>query len=573
MPPISRKQFFETLLTAEGELDRSHTSEDAVFNKYANKELPASKKSATLSLDQYTGTWTEVEIRHLVNRTMFGARQQDIATLSAMTMSDAVDLLLSDPTGVLNPPLNNYTPVGDYDKVGVPAGETWVESSYSSAGLNFIRCLSLKSWWVGQTINQDLSIIEKMVFFWHNHFATQALSVEDARYSYNYYVKLRTRALGNFKTLTKDITVDPSMLIYLNGYVNTKNNPDENYARELQELFTLGKGNTPNYNEDDVKSAAKVLTGWNLNSSSFVSYFVPQRHDVSDKQFSSFFNNKVITGRAGIDGATEIDDLIDMIFDKSETAHFLCTKLYRFFVYYNITEDIDANIIYPLSQILIANNFEIKPVLAKLLKSQHFYDVYNTGCYIKSPLDFFIGCLRIFDVDLSGATSVGDTYMIWKTIHKYAEENGLDLGDPPNVAGWPAFYQSPQYYQCWINSTTLPARVAFADALLMDGIATGTDTRIAADVLKYAKQCPDAADPQLLISWMIRSLLGGMDIADEQKNSLMSILMSGQTNHSYWTDAWNAYIADPNDMNANIVRTRLKSLLVTLLRLPEFQLC
>lgn len=571
MPPFTRKQF---LMALKAPLQHSKVlvQDDAVFKKYANKQLPAAKKDMSLSLDQYSGKWTETEIKHLLSRTMFGVRQQDIDTLSSLTMQETVDLILTAPTSQPNPPVNNYTPAGDTDKTGIPAGETWVEGNFGSPGLNFSRCDSLKSWWIGLMINQGLNIVDKMVFFWHNHFATQILVLEDARLSYNHYMKLRISALGNFKILVKDITVDPAMLLYLNGYVNTKNHPDENYARELQEIFTVGNKNTINYNEDDVKSAAKVLTGWSLNSSVFHSYFVPQWHDTSDKQFSSFYNNKVISGKAGSNGAAETDELIDMIFEKNETARYICAKLYRFFVYYNITADIDANIITPLSQLLIANNFEVKPVLEKLFKSQHFYDVYNMGCYIKTPLDYFIGTIRTLGADFSGANTVQDTYKIWNTIHVYAALNGLNLGDPPNVAGWPAFYQSPAYYQSWINFTTLPARMAFSDALLADKIDTETYYPITVDVLKFAKECADVADPQLLINWMAKLLLG-VDIVAEQKNNLLSILLSGQDKNHYWTDAWNTYIAATDESNANVVKTRLKSLLTTLMRLPEYQLC
>jgi uncharacterized protein (DUF1800 family) len=571
MPSFSRKQFFNALL-ATSKSKEENISGDENYRKYANKELPAAKPTMSLSLDPYAGPWTSVHAKHLISRTMFGVRHQDIDALLALTMSESVDLLLSAPSGVPDPPVNNYIAGGGMDITGVWGGETWVESGFGSSGLNFTRVGSLKSWWIGQMINQELCITEKMVLFWHNHFVTQALVVEDARYSYNYYTKLRASALGNFKSLAREITLDPAMLLYLNGNVNTKNKPDENYAREFQELFTLGKGNTPNYNEDDVKSAARVLTGWHVNSSIFTSYFIPQWHDVSDKQFSSFFNNKVIAGRTGDSGADETDDLINMIFEKNETAHFLCEKLYRFFVYYNITAEIDAQIIYPLSQILIANNYDVKPVLECLFKSRHFYDANNMGCYIKTPLDFYVGCLRTFSVDLSGASAIADRYMIWNRIHWLAEVNGLNLADPPNVAGWPAYHQSPAYYQSWINSSTLPARMEFADALLMDGIETGTSIPVYADVINFAKSCPQVADPELLINWLVDLLLG-IGIDESHKNSLMSILLSGQASKSYWTEAWNAYIVDPSDINTQVVQARLRSLLITLLHLPEYQLC
>lgn len=570
MPPLSRKQFLGVLLSAPTKKGKA-TGKDMAFEEYANKVLPAAR-TTTVSLNEYTGDWTEVQIMHLLRRTMFGVKQSEIDALKGMTMSSAVDLLLTAPASAPAPPINNYTVAGGTDIAGIGEGQTWINTSYGDANLNFTRIFSLKSWWMGLAINQGLSIVEKMVFFWHNHFATQYFVIEDARYGYNNNALLRSNALGNFKTLVKAVTYDPAMLKYLNGYVNTKNNPDENYARELQELFTLGKGNTPNYTEDDVKAAAKILTGWTIDSSSFASYFTPHQHDATDKQFSSFFNNRLIAGQTGSSGANETDALIEMIFAKNEVAHFICTKLYRFFVYYNIDADIDANIIYPLAQLLIDSNFEVKPVLLKLLKSQHFFDANSIGCYIKTPLDFYIGMLRTFEVDLSAATSNSDLYAIWNTLYSYSDVSGLSLGDPPNVAGWPAFSQSPAYYQFWINSSTLPTRMEFADAMLSTGVATGTDTPLAIDALKFASLCPSPADPDELINWMTALLLG-VSVADSEKTAMKNILLSGQADSRYWTEAWGSYVADPNAEHTGVVVGRLRALLTSLLRMPEFQLC
>ena len=129
-------------------------------------------------------------------------------------------------------------------------------------------------------INQGTSIHEKMILFWHNHFATETLDIGDARYVYKHHMLLRKYALGNFKEFVKEITIDPAMLRYLNGYLNNKNSPDENYARELQELFTLGKGPKSNYTEGDVKAAARVLTGYTVNATIISSVFDPNRHDI-----------------------------------------------------------------------------------------------------------------------------------------------------------------------------------------------------------------------------------------------------------------------------------------------------
>ena len=159
-------------------------------------------------------------------------------------------------------------------------------------------------------IHQDISIREKMTLFWGNHFGTEADTISFGNYVYEHHDTLRKNALGNYKTMVKAVTIDPGMLRYLNGYLNSATAPDENYGRELQELYTVGKDNAIQFAESDVKAAARVLTGWRINTS-FNSYFDATRHDTGSKQFSSYYNNKVITGKSGAAGAGETDELID----------------------------------------------------------------------------------------------------------------------------------------------------------------------------------------------------------------------------------------------------------------------
>ena len=149
----------------------------------------------------------------------------------------------------------------------------------------------------------------------------------------------------------------------------------------------IGKGPNSKYTEDDVKTAARVLTGWKVDWTKSVSTFNPNDHDSSDKTFSSFYNNKVIKGQTGANGAKEVDDLLDMIFGNAECALHLVRKLYRFFVYHSIDASTETNVISPLAQLLLTSIFDIKPVLLKLLKSEHFYDVLNLGVILKTPLD------------------------------------------------------------------------------------------------------------------------------------------------------------------------------------------
>jgi uncharacterized protein (DUF1800 family) len=373
------------------------------------------------------------------------------------------------------------------------------------------------------------------------------------------------------------VTKDPAMLIYLNGALNTATAPDENYGRELQELFTVSKYNNPNYIEDDVKAAARVLTGWQINTSTtpISSKFTASRHDTTNKQFSSFYNNTVINGASGAAGANETDALINMIFTTATThvANWICTKLYRYFVYYDTVTDITVqpNIIDGMATALINNNWNVVPAIKLLLKSQHFYDTASRACYIKTPLDYYAGLFRTFGITLPGTFDVQKTYAIWNAVRQYAADNGLDLGDPPNVSGFPAYYQTPQFYELWINSNTFPKRLQFADMMLSSGFSAGTGTAIKIDVLAFGNAYPDVSDPDKLVQYCCDLLLG-LDLSASHKTSLKSILLSGQTSNYYWTQAWQDYLTTPNTTNTNIVKTRLSSLLLEIIHLPEHHL-
>jgi uncharacterized protein (DUF1800 family) len=570
MSKVNRREFLEEVIAIDAK--EGEIKDDLIYKKYANKALPKTTK-ATTGLTAYAGQWTRNEVIHLLRRTTFGIKEADIQTLLAMTPGAAVDYLFSNiPASPPTPPLNNYN-TGTYtDPTGVLLGQTWVNAAYGDGTVNSKRRSSFKSWWFGLTINHNLSILEKMVFFWHNHFVTETNAIGDARFAYVNNALLRANAVGNFKTITKLITKDPAMLAYLNGYLNTKNAPDENYARELQELFTLGKTNVPNYLEIDVQTAAKVLTGWRIDVNTVTSYFDPTKHETSNKQFSSFYNNTVINYQSGANGANETDQLIDMIFAKVECAKFICRKLYRFFIYYVIDSSTETNIIVPLANTLINNNFEIAPVLKQLLKSEHFFDTVNQGCFIKTPLDFLCGIFRTFGITLPASFTVDKTYAVWNYLRGYGNILALDLGDPPNVSGYPAYYQSPEYYEAWINSNTYPKRLAFGDMMLGSGFNAGTGTSIKIDILGFTQSFPNAGDPDLLVDYFVEMLMG-ITVSATKKAAYKSILLSGQSTNYYWTQAWTDYLTNPTTANINTVKTRLTTLVTEILRMAEHQLC
>jgi uncharacterized protein (DUF1800 family) len=195
---------------------------------------------------------------------------------------------------------------------------------------------------------------------------------------------------------------------------NTKTAPDENYARELQELFTIGKNLSSHYTEEDVKQAAKVLTGWRTNRTTITSFFDSPKHDTGNKTFSAFYNNTVITGKTGANaGIDELNDLLNMIFQQQEVAKYIVRKIYRFFVYYIIDESVETNVIVPLANVFRNNNYEIKPVIETLLKSEHFHDPLNSGCMIKAPIDHVIGLARQTNLVFPDNSDIQKQYNHW----------------------------------------------------------------------------------------------------------------------------------------------------------------
>ena len=378
--------------------------------------MPLAPKSSALGLAIYKGSWSAQQVKHLLNRTMFGAKASDIDYFASKGLNASVDELLNVQASIIPAPLNDYNSTSFTDP-NVPLGKTWINDISTDGTINTYRRSSYKKWLLSIWVGQERNIREI----------------------------LRNNCTGNFKQMVRAVTTDPAMLRYLNGYLNTKSAPDENYGRELQELYTVGKDGGAKYMEEDVKAAAKVLTGWRIDAN-FNPVFDSTRHDTSNKIFSAFYNNTVITGKTAANGALETDEMLTMIFQKPEVAKFICRKLYRYFVYYAIDDVVEKNIITPLANAFIANNFEIKPVLKLLFSSEHFYDALYIGCQIKSPVDHVVGFLRQYEITIPNAVSdYADAYFLYNNMVNQLNNMGQNPVDPPNVSGWPAYYQAPDY--------------------------------------------------------------------------------------------------------------------------------
>jgi Protein of unknown function (DUF1800) len=522
-------------------------------------------------LAPYAGAFGKPELIHLLRRTMFGVSKNTVTAMSGKSMNAVVSALLTDTN---NP---NDLPLVDYVDPSIALGKEWVTQP-DSGTYNGARRNSFKAWWTQKMINQSDSITEKMVIFWHNHFATE-VSDESSAYGYWNNALIRKHHLGNFKTFLREMSVDPLMLRYLNGYNNNKTAPDENYARELQELFTVGKDLANHYTEADVKAAAKVLTGFQVRGNNNITvpaitkpvgYFNSARHDTTNKQFSAFYGNKLITGKTGAAGETELDELIDMILLHSEVAKYLCRKLYRFFVYYDIDTATETNVIEPLADILRMNNYEIKPVLDTLFKSEHFYDIANRGCIIKTPLDHNIGIVRESGITFLDNTDITKQYSQYSLIFGYSAATLLNIGDLPNVAGLQAYYQVPAFHEYWINTYTLPVRRNIAAGAVS---TNGFGRSIVTDLIAFTKKLDNPSDPNKLVAELLELYISVPLDATIKQNLKITSLMGGNISDTYWTTAWNNYIADPtNATKLTLVKLRLQSVYLAIFNLNEYQL-
>lgn len=521
-------------------------------------------------LSPYTDTWGKAQSAHLLRRTLFGPTFEQIKEVEQLGLEAAVDLLLSDRE-LPEPPLN-YKHRED-PRVGI--GETWVNIRYPEDGTGvFDRRHSMDAWILGQLLNQGLSVREKMTLFWHNHFPVERDIVGEAKYLYNYSNLLRENALGNFKQLVKDISIDPAMLYYLNGRDNTKDSPNENYARELLELFTIGKGDIAGpgdyttYTEDDVVEIARILTGWqdfgrfSTEVDAVYSEFFAERHDEGLKRLSHRFEGAEIPAA----GEEEYKNLIDLVFQQKEVAAFISRKLYRWFVNFDISPAIENSIIQGMAQILIDHDFEIKPVLSALLKSKHFNDASVCGAIIKNPLDFVFSVLNSFEVAVP--ENLINWYINFRGMTNFMNLMQMSYFYPPSVAGWEAYYLEPQYYKKWINSATLRPRLEFTDKLAQEGFKF-SNFPLQIDVLSFISSLDNPSDIDDLIR-DISLLLFPKPLPPSQVEILKDILIPGLPDFE-WTLEYGLYLEDITDEELALpIEKRLRDMIQTLLSFPQF---
>ncbi|MGB0166636.1 MAG: DUF1800 domain-containing protein [Luteibaculum sp.] len=534
---------------------------------------PTTSNRPVKGISKFKAKWNEQHAKRLLRACLFGARKAEIDLVTRLGLDAAVEKLLS-PLPKIDPPICIRASGGD--TLNLP----W---HFSDANTNqFNRKQSLQAWTVKNILHQGVNLEEKLLLFWQNHLVTGVDGVGDARYSYYYIELLRKHAFGNFKTLVKEISTNAAMLVYLSGNKNKKGSPNENYARELLELFTLGatdiNGN-PNYTESDVEEAARVLTGWetikNGNGTLLAPHvrFNANQHDNGAKKFSAHFNNRTIHRPLALDYQKELDDLIDMIFSRSEVALFIVRQLYTWFVYYDIDANTETKVIAPLAKILRDNNYEVKPVLRALFASEHFYEHYAQGIVVKNPAEYVLGSIRQFET-LEPLNIPIESMFMYIRIHDWMIDMQMELLNPPNVAGWSAYYQSPGYYQKWVNTATYNARSEFADFFLRKGIQSANG-RFKPNLTLFAQSVSSAQaqDINALIEGAV-ALFFPLNITSKQKQYLKDILLGGLPDFE-WTVEWTSYLVtaiQENNPNSVAMRKKLESFFHEIMVMAEYHL-
>lgn len=544
------------------------------------------------SLQPMTGTLGTRLAAHLLRRGSYYVTRDRIDQFAGMTADQAVDALFVSSPHIIDEPI-------DYE-----TGQPWINSGmdpYSDTNrlLHYIA-----GWWIHEAFKSP-SIDYKIMFFLHSTFVISTEEFYPSRPFFDYLALLKHYAKGSFRELSRKMTLDNVMLVYLNGNSNTNTNPNENFAREFFELFTIGKGpqigpdDYTNYTEGDIAVAAKLLTGFKNGDrpihpdpedldpdtgilKGWAAYY---DHDSTDKEFSHAFGNLIIAGAVDEqDMYRELDDFVDMVFDQDATARTICRKLYRYFVSSNINSEIETDIIEPLATTLRDNDYNLGITLKQLLKSQHFYDADDSsnsdeiiGAILKSPLELLAHTVNLFDIDvLAPATNPYEHYDQWyrhSVIEDILSKSGMNIFRPLNVAGYPAYYQEPQYHRNWIDSSTILARYSLGEMLVTgDRILSWGDLggNIQVDMVGLVSNVlsADPSNAEAIFDELAEYLFPET-VIPERKTYFLNQILLGNLSQNNWYFEWQTY---QNTGNATSVKMKLDDLFKALVYSREFQL-
>ncbi len=561
-----------------------------------DRALEPGPLGVTAGMERYTGPWTKETAAHLLRRAGFQYSLADLQETLSAGMDASIEKLLT---------ISSFPePPGSWHDEEIPQSV-----SNQVQGRYYRNMEEMQRWWLHQMSSGANPLLEKMAFFWHGHFTSELLVVRWPQYLYLQNDMYRRHAyphlgwqdgrdineyvgsFGNFKELAKYSVYDPAMLVYLNGNVNNADNPNENYAREILELFALGEGR---YSEFDIVTAARSFTGWTNQRRAPFFTFDERIHDFSRKELLWDFDQGSGSYLAGVvepvnrglpGGREEAQQMIDLIFrqtfaataqgedpmgdprpqpehaeyvEKNIAAIFLAEKLYRFFVY----QFPEPAAVAELADIISDNNFDMTPTLRSLFSSAHFYDEQLRGALIKTPLDLMAGLVRQTGISLPASPSfeAGGFFDYLREMTggpRFGQIDNLELEllSPPNVAGWTG-------YHSWLSTKTFPLRNRITSSFVNGAkYPNGDLPETSFDAVSFAKQFDGYNDIETLLDEMLQFFIAGDVHPDIRARVLDEILLGAPTYE------WEEIIK-----NDNSARNRLVRGLETIMLLPEFQL-
>jgi len=517
--------------------------------------------------------WDASAINHLYHRLGFSATYDELQTALQSSPSDVITFLMDDSLVTDRMP---DPPYGWEEWLTVPPYQGPLHELRDREGdLYHTAKLDISCQWIVMMTQPEIQLREKLTLFWHNHFVVEDGKINYPQMVYYYYEYLRKNAWGNFKQMVKDVSIMPAMLTYLSGIWSSKDALNENYGRELMELFTVGRidryGNE-NYTQDDVRHVALAVTGWrflfNVPGPNVIApYFANYYFDFDTKTSPFGADPKVYGLDSAKDYALTPDsldkiegDIIELLFEKraAEIAWFISKKIYREFVYDDASSPEAEDVIGQLAQILLASNWELRPLFLTLFQSEHFFDPNFRGSAIKSPYEYMCGMMRKLNIPI---TNYRAGSMTW-----FGTDTGQVLGSPPNVKGWPG-------YHSWLNSATLPKRNNdFARVLIINADIPGQMVNPHngftfdwipfhdKDLTNWAKQFPDYDGDIQQFAGQMASFLCAI-LPDD--TAVSQIVASSGVIHTYeWSGLDDSLKVKP-----------IRQMLYSIIDLPHFQLC
>ncbi|MEM6287220.1 MAG: DUF1800 domain-containing protein [Bacteroidota bacterium] len=472
--------------------------------------------------------WNAAKARHLLRRVTIGARPDDVDALLTLTPTEAVDRIVD--RAVSRPALPEPSWAGlrrpdwrapDAEKQAFRDANNAARDEQRHGALNRLLGSNLS----GRYARLGEAFRERMTVFWSNHYVADYQTHNLATWLWRYRKTLRAHAFGNVRDAVHEVGTTPAMLAYLNGNDSRAGQPNENYARELLELFTMGidgPDGSPNYTQADITELSRALTGWRTNPREATDvYFDADRFDDGEK---------TIFGRTGPFG---YDDIVPLVFDERapQIARFIARKLYVEFV----AEDPDENVVADLAQALLDVDFEVEPVVRVLLKSEHFFDAANQGALIKSPVELILGSAQAFGLREITPDRAGRYYWV-------PSELDQELFNPPDVKGW-------RTGRAWINTSTIAERdrrgswEVWENRDYVDGTIPSR---------------PEAVVARTLVDALSAELLAHSP-SEAETDDLVELLLSGTPEY-----AW--------DPTTNGGKHRIRQFLLHLIGLPAYQL-